>query len=500
MRTTVLSERLYPLSTTESTTENQSNPTVEATPPHTPDHAHGDPHYHPAPALPAMNEECRREVSIEIPADVVASLTDKTLRKFQKMARIPGFRAGKVPVTMIKSRFMDDVRSEVVESLVPQHFRAEVEKSGLFPISQPQITDLHFHEGEPLRFKAVFEVMPPFEVKGYKELTAAKQDITVSDEQVDEALKSLQQRQASYEPVEDRELRDGDFANVSFSGTAKGTKKIAEKKAELEIGKEASAAQPVIDQAVEDEINKPVDVNDVMVEIGGANTVKDFSENLRGAKSGEEREFDVTYPDDFSDQRLAGQVMAYKVKVQGVKKKLVPELNDDFAKELGEFVTLDDLKKRVRLNLEAERKHEIEHTEKEKLIDQLVEKNEFPVPQALVDRQVEIWLERGFRALAQQGMQMEELKKMNFERLREAQTPAAVREVRASLLLDKIAELENIEVSQADMDREIEMAALQLHQPLETVRERLEKDGSLDRIKDRLRNEKALDFLYQQSA
>jgi trigger factor len=314
----------------------------------------------------------------------------------------------------------------------------------------------------------------------------------------------LQERQAAYDAVEDRELRDGDYAQISFTGTAKGTKAVAEKKAEIASKKaeknDSATVQDAINQKVEEEIAKPVEVNEVLVEIGGKNTVKDFSDNLRGAKPGDERNFDVTYPDDFNDQRLAGQVMSYAVKIQGVKKKNVPELNDEFAKELGEFATLEELKSRIRENMEAERKHEIEHAEKEKLIDELVAKNDFPVPQALIERQIDVRLERGFRALAAQGMRTEDMRKMNFDRLRSAQKEAAVREVKASLLLDKIAELENLDATEEDINKELESAAAQSKQSVEALRSRLTKEGSLARLRDRIRNEKALDFLYSRSA
>jgi trigger factor len=468
------------------------------------DHVHDHAHEHTHSAEMPMNEACKREISVEIPADVVSKFTEKTIKKYQKLARIPGFRAGKVPSTIIKSRFMDDVRSEVVDALIPEHFRAEVEKQGLIPVSQPRVTDLHFHENDPLKFKAVFEVLPEINVAGYTELTTEKKDISVSEDELTEALKSLQERQAAYDAVEDRELADGDYAQISFSGTAKGTKAVAEKKAEIASKKaekhESPTVQDAINRKVEEEIAKPVEVNEVLVEIGGKNTVKDFSDNLRGAKPGEERNFDVTYPDDFNDQRLAGQVMSYAVNIQGVKKKNVPELNDEFAKELGEFATLEELKSRIRENMEAERKHEIEHAEKEKLIDELVAKNDFPVPQALIERQIDVRLERGFRALAAQGMRTEDMRKMNFDRLRSAQKDAAVREVKASLLLDRIAELENLDATEEDIDKELEIAAAQSKQSVEALRSRLTKEGSLARLRDRIRNEKALDFLYSRSA
>jgi trigger factor len=455
-----------------------------------PAHDHTAEHHHHGPEF---NEACKREVSVEIPADVIRQETARLVRKYQKLARIPGFRAGKVPESIVRSRFADDIRSEMIDALLPQYFRAAVEKQGLVPVSQPYVSDLQFTEGEPVRFNASFEVLPKIEVSGYKGLHAERKDFTVSDDEVTEALKELQERQSSYEPVDDRELREGDFASVSFSGLSKGTAKIAAKKAEVGETESEASAPPAAE-------NKPIEVNDVLVEIGGANTVKEFTENLLGAKPGDERKFDVSYPEDFSDQRLAGQVMSYTVKVGAVKKKVMPELTDDFAKEIGDFASIDKLRQRIRSNMEAEKKHSGEHAEKEKLIDQLVEKNDFPVPQALIDRQIDVRLDRGFRALAAQGMRTEDMRKMNFARLREGQKAAAVREVKASLLLDKIAEVESIEVSDADVERELQSAAQQSGQSVESIRERLSKDGSLDRIRDRIRNEKALAFIYEQSA
>ena len=470
------------------------------------DHAHTRHTHAPSVNEPKMNEQCKREVAIEVPAKEVQQAIDKALRKFQKLARIPGFRAGKVPAGIIKGRYMDDVRSEVVEALVPRYFQAEVERQGLSPVSQPQISDLHFEEGQPLRFKATFEVLPPFEVSGYKGLKAEKKDLSVSDAEVEEALRHLQERQASFEAVDDRPLGDGDFAQISFTGTAGGSTGGALKNdrpaGDAEVSEAAKPAALKAAKAGQPQAaaTKPVEMQDVLVEIGGVNTVKEFTDHLRGAMPGEERSFEVTYAEDFKDQRLAGQTMSYQVNIQGVKKKTMPEVNDDFAKELGEFATLDALKTRLRENMEAERQHEQLHTEKEKLIDQLVEKNDIPVPQALLDRQIDVRLDRGFRALASQGMRMQDMRKMNLERLREGQREAALREVKASLLLDKIAEVEKIEASDEELERELEGAARETKQSVESLRARLTREGSLERIRDRIRNEKALEFLYQQSA
>ena len=413
----------------------------------------------------------KREISVEIPADAVAHETETLIQKYQKLARLPGFRRGHVPASVIKQRFSEDIKSEVVDALVPRFFRQEADKLGLIPVSQPRVTDLHIHEGEPLRFKATFEVMPEIKAEGYKELRAEKTDVNVSDQEVEDALNNLREQHAAYNSIEGRPLADGDFAQVSLNGEPK------------------------------DGEGKPVHMDDILVEIAGKNTMPEFSENLRGVSAGDQRTFEVTYPQDTSDQRLAGKTLNYTVKVLGVKQKSLPELNDAFAKELGEeFTSLELVRQRIREGMEQERKHNAEHAAKDKLVDELVKRNDFEVPEALVERQIDVRLERGLRALAAQGMRAEDLKKMDMNRLRAGQRDQAVQEVKASLLLDKVAEEERIEVGDEEIEREIEALARQSKQTPEAIRARLTRDGALDRIRHRLRNEKTLDFLYHQSA
>ncbi len=417
---------------------------------------------------------CQREIAVEIPADVVKTETDNLVNRYQKLARIPGFRKGKVPASIIRQRFAEDIKNDVVEALVPRYFREEAEKQNLAPVSQPRVTDLHVQEGEPLRFKASFEVLPEFKLAPYDDIRVSTIDTTVTDEDVETALNNLREQRATYSAVEDdRSLADDDFAVVSFKGTPK----------------EGDAEA------------KPVEVDEIMVEIGGKNTIPEFTENLRGAKAGETKTFDVKYADDFSDKRLAGKSMTYEVSVKGIKTKSVPELTDDFAKELGaELNTVDELRNRLRENMKAEKEHEAAHQGKDKLIEELVNRNDFPVPEAMLNEQIDIRLERGLRALAAQGMRTEDMKRMDFTRLRTGQREAALREVKASLILEQIADQEKIEVGDEEFDHEVEALATQSKQTVEQVRARLTQDGGLDRIRHRLRNEKTLDSLYSRSA
>ena len=416
------------------------------------------------------NASTKREIQVEIPAAEMARETETLIEKYRKVARLPGFRRGHVPASIIKQRFAEDIKTDVVDALVPRYFRQEADKLHLTPVSQPRVTDLHVHDGEPLRFKASFEVLPEIKAEGYKELRADKPSVAVTDEEVAESLNSLREQHATFSSIEGRALADGDFAQVSLDGQPK------------------------------DGEGKPVHMDEILVEIAGKNTMTEFTENLRGAVAGDQRTFEVTYPQDSSDKRLAGKSFTYNVKVHALKQKALPELNDQFAKELGEFANLDEVKQRIREGMEAERKHAAEHEAKDKLVAELVKRNDFEVPEALVERQIDIRLERGLRALAAQGMRPEDLKKMDLNRLRVGQHEQAVQEVKASLLLEKIAEEEKIEVSDTEIDREIEALAKQSKQTPEAIRARLTRDGALDRIRSRIRGEKTLDFLYHQSA
>lgn len=414
----------------------------------------------------------QREIAVEVPADIVSRETEVIIQKFQKMAKLPGFRKGKVPPSVVRQRFAEDIKTEVVEQLVPKYFRQETERQGLHPVSQPRVTDLHIHEGEPLKFKASFEVLPDFEVQGYNEIKVERPDATVTEEEVEKTLNQLREQNATYSAVEGRPLQDGDFAQVAFKGTPQG---------------EPDA--------------QPVTMDDVMVELGGSNTIPEFTENLRGANAGDEKTFTVKYADDFTDERLKGKSFDYTVKVNSIKTKQMPELNDDFAKELGpQFNSVDQLKTAIRENLETEKKHRAQHEGKDKIVDELVKANPIEVPEALIEHQVDLRLERGLRALAQQGMKTEDMRRMDFTRLRAGQRDAAKKEVQVALLLEKIADKEQIAVTDEDVDKEIHILAAQSQQSVDAVRARLIKEGAIDRIRNRIRTDKTLEMLYSRSA
>lgn len=423
-------------------------------------------HDHEHDHATAVANPCERQISVEIPADVVEKQQKTILANYVKYARVPGFRKGKVPASLVKQKFSDDIQKDLIEQLIPKYFQEETKKQNLAPVSQPQVTHLELNDGQPLKFTATFEVLPEIDIAGYKDIQVEHEETSVKDEEVEAALKNLQEQNATYTNVdEERAIVDGDYAQVAFK--TEGQTEEA-----------------------------PVEMDDVLVAVGGENTIKEFSENLRGMKPGEDREFDVVYPEDFGDKRLAGKTMHYKVHVKGIKSKSVPDLNDDFAKQMGdEFTTIDELKKRIREGMEHEKQHQAEHKVKDKFVEELVKKYDVAVPSALVEHQIDQRLDRGLRALAAQGLKAEQLKQMDMGRLREGQREAAEREVKASLLLEKIADAENIQVSDDEVDKEVHALAQQMQQAPEAIRARLEQNGALGRIKDRMRTDKALDLL-----
>lgn len=423
---------------------------------------------------PALNPKLTREVGVEVPADEVARAFRSVVKRYQKQARIPGFRAGKVPESLIRTRFAEGIRQDVVESVLPSHFRTAIDQQNLHPISQPQVTDLKLEDGQPLAFKAVFEVLPEISVEGYQQVKVEKPDSALSDEEFNTELERVRDSRSTMEPVtEDRTLANGDWAQISYKGDIQG-----------EALPEGAAAQPISG-------------DEVMIEVGGQNTLPAFNEALRGAKPGQELRFEVAYPADFGERRLAGNAVAYDVEVKAIKKKIQPELNDEFAKELGDYQGIEDFKAKLREHLAADKDRRIKVETQNKLTDALVAHYQFPVPESLIQNQVDARLDRGLRALAAQGMRTEDMRKLDFARLREAQRDSAIAEVKATLILDKIAAGENVEVSDEEMEHELHVLSVQTREPLDALRSRLTNEGALTRIREQLRREKTANLLYE---
>jgi trigger factor len=436
---------------------------------HTADHDHNHEHEHDHQHGPVLNPECTRELIIDVPADEVDATWRRVAANYRKYAKIPGFRAGKVPESIVKRRYATEIRKEVVDTLLPERFNKSVMEMGIKPVGQPKVTEMAVEEGKPFHVKAVFEFLPEFSIEGYKDVTVEKLSVEVTEEEFQSEIDQIRDSRATMEPVEDRPLQDGDWAQVSYKGDMEGA--------------------PEGDAGITGE--------DALIEIGGKGTVEAFTTVLRGARPGQELKAEVVYPADYGESKLAGKTVSYELTVKGIKKRNLPELNDEFAKEFGGYESLEDLRTRVREYLVNRKRRNIEGEAKEKLMASIAEKFTFPVPESLVQAQIDARLERGLRALAAQGMNPDQMRKLDFGRLRGAQRDSALAEVKIQILLDRIAQEENITVSDEEVDHELQLHAMQAGEPVDTLKVRLTQDGSMARLMEQIRREKTANALYE---
>jgi trigger factor len=476
--------------TNEITTDEAADQELNAAPAehhehdHEHDHDHGD-HDHEHQHGPSLNPQLTREVEVEVPADEVSKTYKTVIKRYQKLARIPGFRAGKVPESLVRTKFAKELRQEVLEALVSERFRAAIEERKLQPVSEPQLLDLQLTDGAPLRFKAAFEVLPEFDVAGYDTVRVEKAKTGLTDEEFEAELSRMLDSQATVEPVEEeRALVEGDWAEIQFKGQIEP---LAQTVTEAGVTAKDPAAEPITGE-------------DVLIEIGGKNTLPAFNDALRGSKVGQELTFEVVYPADFGDRRLAGQTVSYDVTVNAIKKKTYPERDAELAKQLGGKETWEEFESELRERVARRKKESLETGAKNKMLDELVGRYQFPVPESFVQQRVDARLERGLRALAQQGMKPEDMRKLDFGRLRAAQRDEAEREVRASLVVDRIADAEKVTISDQELDDEVMMLSIQTREPYDTLRERLTKDGGMARLREELRREKTSSVLYEKLA
>jgi trigger factor len=415
---------------------------------------------------------CKREIELEIPAENVQKAEDKVARDIARVARVPGFRPGKAPVTLIRRRFADDIRGEVMQSLVPEYLEKALDEKKLVPVTPPEVDNVEFKQGEPLKFRATFEVLPEFELGDYKDLTVEVEAVEVGDAQVDKAVDEIRDRMATFVPVEGRAAQDGEYALIKLIGTPVGG-------------------------------GEPVQADGILCHIGGEETLEAFTENLRGASAGETKRFRSEYPKDYPDPKLAGKAYDYTVEIQGLKEKKLPEANDEFAKDVASqspqfsgVTTLAELRQKIRADLEAAKDQQQAAQAREKILELLVKKHDFPVPEALVDGQMDVRLERVVRSLVAQGVDPRAVN-VDWVSLRKRQYDRALSDVKAELLLDRIATAENIDATDEDVDKEIATLAERSGESATALRARLTKQGALARMKSKLRSDKTIEWLYR---
>jgi trigger factor len=406
---------------------------------------------------------CRRELDLEIPAAEVQKAIERVAREFARVARVPGFRPGKAPIPLIRRRFADDIKGEVLQSLLPEQIDKAVKDQKLVPITQPQVDHVDYAEDRPLKFRASFEVLPEFELGSYKGLKVEVEKAEVTEADVDKALEAMRERAATFVPVEDRALESGDYAQLKLVGTPLGG-------------------------------GEPLKADNVLCHLGAEETLESFTQNLVGAKPAEHRRFEVEYPADYPDTKLAGKKYAYSAEVVAVKQKKLPELNDELAKDVSEAKTLEELRGKIRQNLEAEIDARHAAAVRDAVLAKIVAGHDFPVPEALVENQMDVRLERAVRSLAAQGVDPRAVN-VDWVAMRRRQHARAVEDVKAELLLDRIASAENIEATDEDIDQEISKIAERSGESAPAIRASLTKQGAVDMMRSKLRSEKTLERL-----
>jgi trigger factor len=413
------------------------------------------------------SETCKRELVIEIPVEVVTKESESVVAQFRRVARIPGFRKGHAPATLVRRHFRDDIRSELVQNLLPKFFDTAIKEKNFAVVGRPRFEELKFEEGQPLTVKASFEVVPQFDLGEYKGLEVEEESREVSEEDVDKALEELRQRAATYEDVQDRAAADDDYVMVAYRGR--------------DLNQAESA---------------PVESKDAVVHLGAKGTVEAFTENLRGAKPGDKKEFEVSYPPDYPQKSLAGRTLRYEVDVQSIKRKVLPPVDDELAKSVSDSETLADLRVKIREGLEKRRARQAENAAMNKLLAQLESRHSFPVPEILIEAQLDRKLETIVSQLMAQGIDPRSTQ-VDWRKVREEARPEAEKEVRGSLILDKIADAEKIEVTEEETDELIREMAEEHRETPAALKTRLTRDGALDRIKSTRRNHKALELVYR---
>jgi trigger factor len=415
----------------------------------------------------------RKEIRIEIEPAVVRSAYDRISDEYSKAAKVPGFRPGHAPRSVIRTRYKNEIRTEVLRELLPEAVNNAIGEHSLAAIGEPNVeldntAALENLGDAPITVKVGVEVLPEIKLENYKGLEAERSVRPVTDEDVDKTIDNLRNASAVLQPVEDRAAELGDTVSINARGNF-----------------------------VENPEEEPIKVDDVEVVLGGPGVQQEFTDNLLGANPDETKSFEVDYPADFSSPGLAGKKVAYEAEVTAVRRKELPDVDDEWAKSLGdEFDSVATLRSKIRQDLELHAKSEADHKVQGELIRKLVAAHPFEVPESFIEQQTNQRLQTVVREMIGRGFDPRN-PEMNWDGAREELRAQATEDVRATMLMEQIAEAENITVSNEEVEAEIEAIATASRQSKEQVRAALTKSGGERSIAQRLRNRKALDLLIE---
>jgi trigger factor len=407
----------------------------------------------------------KRHLDIELPAEQVSEAYEKQVRRLSQTIKIPGFRKGKIPKDMVRTRFRSDILNHVAQDLVPDALERALNEKGLNPIGEPEIGKLDINADKPLRFRASFDVMPQIEVGNFRGLEVTERQTEVGEDEIDKRLESLRERAARFDPVEGRGVQDGDFVMGSVQ------------------------EQPIAG-------GPPQRQDGAVIEVGTGAYHPTLDEKLQDAHAGDTVSFQATFSPDHRDREKAGKTYDVTIEVKEIKEKVLPELDDELAKDLGEFENFEELKKHVREQAEVEAKAGDEQHLRSQLLEKLIEANPFDAPESLIEHELDRRVEELARSFIDRGLDPGG-SGIDWRDVRDKQRDLATESVKATILLDRIIEQEAVKETEEEVDEEVERIAKGVEKTPEVVRAQLMKEGGLDRLRRRIKRDKAFDLLRQ---
>ncbi len=410
-----------------------------------------------------------RKLSFEIPGDIVSREIESSYKTLNRSVKLKGFRPGKVPRSILERYYKAQVEEEVFSKLINDSFSKAITEHHLSPVSPPSLVDRNFEAGKEFKYTLTVEVKPDIKVDGYLGLEILKEKITVTEEEIEARLQDLQEAHAQMKPLdENRPIQEKDCVILDFEGSLEG--------------------KPLKDWKV----------NDHLVEVGSKTLVGELDAKLVGLSAGEERDMPVRLPDNHPSKELAGKEIMVHLKVKEIKEKVLPALDDEFAKDVGHFNSLTELRDQVRTTLSQQKQARADQAAKDRLLETLIQRDAFALPPSMVDRRIETMIARTRLRLAGQGLKPEETN-MDAQKLKDALRPAAEKEIRAGLILEGIAKAEKLSVEPSELNQRLAQIATQMKQRPEAVKAYYEKEGLLENLRAQILEEKTLDFLLGQA-
>lgn len=404
---------------------------------------------------------CKREIELDIEADEVTKEFERIVTQFSSRAKIPGFRPGKAPRDIIKQRFYPEIKESLINSLVPKALSGELKTQNLNPVGMPVVNDLHFKEGQPLHLKAQFEVWPEFNLPGYKKIKVKNKKVSVTDQEINQSLEELRLRSAQYIPVEGRGVHEEDYVVAEVKGKDLKTKKFLPQEK-------------------------------VVILAGHAENEELLNKKLIGSMPGEEKIFTLDYDKNHQNKKLAGKKIEHSLKVISIKEKKIPALDDEFAKELGEFESLKDLKEKIKKEIISSKEKVTKQDMAEEIIKKISDKLSIGLPEVLVEQEYMAIMRRLLSSRTQQDIKKEDLEQLKSEGKKKAE-----QSLKNHLILKKIAEKENLTVSDQEMHEHFKEIAKANNLPLAQIVDSVNKEGKREELRSSILFNKTVDFLVE---